>query len=440
MNLEQQSVPKFGVVKDAVWGNVECVYTWLENNGRNKSFHIILSRMFLTAAETGQDKICELIINSDIINFRYLIPVALTYACRSGSLNRAALLFKNLGGTRDNTMMREMLALALLNMSKTNDVVNWLTHDVLETSPADAKKWNLLLSSALDNINDVMEVAQTIDCDISVTMSEALWIACYRGSVSVANWLLTHTAADINHAGVMGIYPKMTSLAIACKQGNIDVAMQLLRDEKTSCDVNMANIRLNTALHFAICSTGSTALHDECKQGNSAKVETLIYDVCVNMQDSEGLVPLHYAAGYGHWEVAKMLLAVFAATEATDRDNTLTPIQVCELYGNHEMALYFQQLMYYSTEVGHKVATSKDIADDVKLQTIYSKINRVIQAHKEGKLVGEFLLRNSDYEYDVTVPVLQTVAADATMLKRISDSIIPFLDSTLSYVNISEGF
>jgi ankyrin repeat protein len=57
------------------------------------------------------------------------------------------------------------------------------------------------------------------------------------------------------------------------------------------------------------------------------------------------MAALHWACAYGHVDIVRMLLAVFASTDVTD-DNRRTPAMWAEALGHTEVLPYLQCCMY----------------------------------------------------------------------------------------------
>jgi ankyrin repeat protein len=205
-------------------------------------------------------------------------------------------------------------------------------------------RWDLVQASARGDLTRVTQLVNTIRSDVTDVVSHALWTACYWGRVDILDWLMTHTSADVNYSRVTDIdIGSMTSLAIACYQGQTAVIKRLLADVTSPCDVNMVTgVRCNTALHEVIWYTQLTPLYNSCMRCDVAAVVDVVYESDVNMQDRDGWTSMHLACVNGHLDTVKVLLSAFADTSiSSDDGRSLTT--VCEYGGSPELADYIQQ-------------------------------------------------------------------------------------------------
>jgi len=110
--------------------------------------------------------------------------------------------------------------------------------------------------------------------------------------------------------------PEVTNLLEACKFGDLEAAEDFIAIGK---DINMTDSEGRTPLHFA-------SAYDR----RQVVCQLIEVDANLEAQDSKGNTPLHYAAGYGRGEVVLLLLdagANAAAKNATGK----TPLALVRL-------------------------------------------------------------------------------------------------------------
>ena len=124
-----------------------------------------------------------------------------------------------------------------------------------------------------------------------------------------------------------------TPLIQACRSYSMSQLMFLL-SEVSDLDVNIADNKGYTALHFAVsCSkdNGYTQLNEACIKGDETEMIRLVRvdDPMINALDNVGYTPLHYACFLGHGDIVKTLMLAGAEETITIND-WLTPAQVAK--------------------------------------------------------------------------------------------------------------
>ena len=229
----------------------------------------------------------------------------------------------------------------------------------------------------------VIKLSTKFSDDVKL-LSETLIRSCRRGHLDVVKWMVEHTAADVNYTGVIRetytwgkeVNCYYTPLTAACTYEHLNVLKYLvetyrvdvnlpensewgytplitaclcysksvsmyLLSEVSDLDVNIADYKGFTALHFAVsCSkdNGHTQLHEACIEGDMTEVMRLVDvdDHMIHAQDNVGYTPLHFACRLGHSDIVKTLM--LAGADETITDNVWqTPAQVAERYGHPEL-------------------------------------------------------------------------------------------------------
>ena len=146
----------------------------------------------------------------------------------------------------------------------------------------------------------------------------------YNNHIRVVKELLKCDDIEIDHSDISG----STVLYWACKQGNVEIVVELIRH---SADANKSNMNLLSPLQIACdnnlnkivrellnCDTididhsnnsDCTAIYLASQVGNVEIVKYLIsHSVDINNRNESGLSPLQAATFYNHIEVVKELL------------------------------------------------------------------------------------------------------------------------------------
>ena len=230
-------------------------------------------------------------------------------------------------------------------------------------------KESIFIKAACDGkLTDVIEQACKFKNEVAV-LSKAMISSCRWGHMDVVKWLTVHTAADVNYKGMW------TVLTAACLNDHLELVKYLVEScqadvnlaenggdtpltttccyvcmsvslyflcEVNELDVNVADKRGNTALHYVIWCTknDTTELHKACENrfGDVSEVLRLIYirGHIINAQDNNGNTPLHLACFNGRNHIVKALMLAGAAEKITNDDRE-TPAQVAESRGHSEL-------------------------------------------------------------------------------------------------------
>ena len=205
----------------------------------------------------------------------------------------------------------------------------------------------LLEAASRGHLEDVIELSAECNNEL---LGEALIKSCVGGHLSIVEWLVEHTAVDVNYKGkytTMAVTWKnnCTPLIAACEKGHLNIVKYLvliceasvneldndgdsplttacfcvnvpvltfLLNEVNGLDLNVTDSRGNTALHYTIWCVENDCieLHLACYTGNVTKVQQLISvsNTNINVQDNIGSTPLHLACYNGHREVVLTMM------------------------------------------------------------------------------------------------------------------------------------
>jgi hypothetical protein len=228
------------------------------------------------------------------------------------------------------------------------EIVTWLLSE-MKLSHDERASWLLATASACSDITPVRLLASQTGLTSIEPMSQALRVACYLGRVKNADWLMTHTSADVSLRGELDISTgPMMLLTAACFHGHVDTVAMLIKCV-TPHTVNIQCGRHNdSALHFAICFSNvknwKHSIHGACTRDNTDDVSIALYDTNVNMTCHDGSIPLHWACQNGSVDIVRLLLSVFARVDITN-DDRRTPIDAAMQFGNKELVPYMSSLL-----------------------------------------------------------------------------------------------
>lgn len=109
---------------------------------------------------------------------------------------------------------------------------------------------------------------------------------------------------------------------------------------------------------------------DWVKEGNEAKVREILNGepMFVNMQDEDGLLPIHWAADRGHVKIVEYLIGSGANVNSQDRDGQ-TPLHYAASCG-HTEAVKCLLSSGAQTIADNDGMTPKDVADDEHLAAL----------------------------------------------------------------------
>jgi ankyrin repeat protein len=209
----------------------------------------------------------------------------------------------------------------------------------MQLSQSDRIKWLLSTARACGDIRVVKQLATQVDSDVTLTVSQALRVACFSGKDDVVKWLMSHTTANFSSCGfISDVLGEMTSLMAACNSGHISIVIRLLQCV-TPHTVNMMSGRVtDTALHFTICSETDkhSGMQIACANGDIITVTATLQIQNLDLQIANDFTALHFACCRGDVEIVRMLLSAFANTHITD-DERRTPAVLAELYSHTEL-------------------------------------------------------------------------------------------------------
>ena len=266
----------------------------------------------------------------------------------------------------------------------------------MSSSETSDDRERIKVAASNGQLEAVIKLSTKFSDDVKL-LSETLIRSCIEGHLDAVKWMVEHTAADVNYTAVIRetftwgeeVDSYHTPLTAACQNEHLDVLKYLpltykhfdkykyvaktsrvdfnlpdnsywgptpliaacayysmslsmyLLSEVSDLDVNIADNRGFTALHYAVsCSKagGHTQLHLACIKGDVTEVMRLVIvdDHMINAQDNDGYTPLHLACYLGHSDIVKTLMLAGTDETITD-DDWLTPAQVAESEGHPEL-------------------------------------------------------------------------------------------------------
>ena len=131
-----------------------------------------------------------------------------------------------------------------------------------------------------------------------------------------------------------------------CRQcGHVDPSLGIL-DAVIAGDLQKVERILLARPHLIGTRTNKhewSLLHMAASGGNSRMVELLVSrGASVNASTKDGKLPLHYAAGKGHLDITRCLIANHADTHATYKGKTALDVAIER--GKYQVAEYLQRL------------------------------------------------------------------------------------------------
>ena len=239
-------------------------------------------------------------------------------AAHNGQLKDIERLLRKFPALNHKELMSKILIEACLEGHK--EVVQW----VVENTEAD-----IYFQGRVKKISAILKQEQTF----SFT---PLTAACLNDHLDVVNYLVETHRADVNLLDKGGYTP----LTMACHRANYSVSKYFL-NAVSDLNINFANnVKLNTALHYAIWCTKQdrTLLHKAYEENNVDKVCELvgIDGLDINAQDNSGFTPLHTACYYGFGGIVEILMFSHV-NETITNDRNLTPAQLAKDAGRTEI-------------------------------------------------------------------------------------------------------
>ena len=254
-------------------------------------------------------------------------------------------------------------------------------------------------------LTDVVQWADIFRDDVT-TLSKSLLQSCEMGHSDIVKWLVNNTKVNVNYADVH------TPLTAACEKGYLDVVdfmvvfsgcdvnlpnffghtpliqacrasrmtvSKYLLFEVSDIDVNLADNKNNTALHYAIwCSKHNfTRLHQACEKGNVVEVQRLIYNegFKIDAQDDNGDTPLHIACKAGDRDVVSALM-IDGADETLRNDNWYTPADVAMSHGHYDLIKLLNRDTLWDIIIRNRRPWTKCTAPLLILSSIKRKIDK----------------------------------------------------------------
>ena len=204
-----------------------------------------------------------------------------------------------------------------------------------------------------------------------------LTAACRCKHLDVLKYLVETSRVDVNLTDSKWGH---TPLTTACIYYSMSLSMYLL-SEVSDLNVNIADNRGNTALHFAVSSSkdsGCTQLHLACVKGDVTEVMRLVNvdDHMINAQDNAGNTPLHWACRLGHSDIVKTLMLAGADETITDVV-WQTPAQVAEVYKHPELLKLLDRQTLWAEK-----QTNNFNKLTVKYRLVISKLESKFQEHR----------------------------------------------------------
>ena len=170
----------------------------------------------------------------------------------------------------------------------------------------------LIAATDKEHLEIVKQLIKSSGCDINVrekgTGSTPLHKACYNGSLSIVEYLISKPQCDIEAIDNEGNQP----LHYAASQGHKEivsiVGKKVSQDGLSKC-ITSAKQLAEPSIMKLLIDHYKISLIDACESGNVDIVHHLVIDKhCdVNAKGRNGYTPLHYACEKGHFEIVKIL-------------------------------------------------------------------------------------------------------------------------------------
>ncbi|UZU00120.1 ankyrin repeat domain-containing protein [Chryseobacterium fluminis] len=147
--------------------------------------------------------------------------------------------------------------------------------------------FDIARSGTVDEVKEQMKKDPDIINQVNENGFSPLILACYRGNMEVAKFLMDHVK-DINYKSQEG-----TALAGLAVRYNRDLVIYLL---SKGADPNIAD------------ATGSTPLFWAVKSGNQELTELLLkYKAAKSVKDAKGVTPFEYAMQTNNKDIINLL-------------------------------------------------------------------------------------------------------------------------------------
>lgn len=197
-------------------------------------------------------------------------------------------------------------------------------HKVLSAFLTDSACRNLELSELNDGSLERLNLCkQHLVSEATRCLLNANRLACYHGRLATVQLLSRHfrgrNAAD-KEVVLNEHYSSWTLLSSSVVQTQI--TSHFLRESRSFC-VNKSSDKGNTMLHHVIWrqeNDGKTPLHEAVEEFDVNKTGKVLFrnDECIDVQDNYGRTALHMACFYGHMELTRVLVSLWADPVITD--------------------------------------------------------------------------------------------------------------------------
>jgi hypothetical protein len=247
MSVDSHDYETVPAVHELARGDVTQLTTWMDSrDGRNNDTK--LADVLGWAAVYGNINICEAIMDSGRLSDEYLAQ-ALKWACSTaGGISVAQLIVRRCRVTT------QLLHDALIDCCTEGHtaLMQWLLSEI-QLSHDERVRWRLASASARGDINTVRLLAAHVERDHTNVMRHLLKTASYAGRVDVVDWLMTYTTADVSLCGEIDTSSgAMTSLAVACYRGHVDIVRSMLQCVTPHTINIQCGMCMDSALHFTI--------------------------------------------------------------------------------------------------------------------------------------------------------------------------------------------
>ena len=220
-------------------------------------------------------------------------------------------------------------------------VVEYLTAQPNCNINSNNERHPLIAAADKEHLEIVKHLIESSGCDINVrekgTGSTPLHKACYNGSLSIVEYLISKPQCDIEAIDNEGNQP----LHYAARQGHKEIVSiigtKVSQHSLSKCITSAKQLAEPDIMKLSIDHyEDRISLINACESGNIGIVRHLVINKhCdVNAKGRNGYTPLHYACEKGHFEIVKFLINHSQCNiEAEDMYNDRPLHKTCE-FGN----------------------------------------------------------------------------------------------------------